>query len=159
VLIDCGVLIGTADAKTRMRKTAQQIVDATGGRLNALVGTHEHWDHVGGFAQAGDLLGPEHLKVDEVWLGWTEKPGDPMAAELDKRRRVALSRVVSAANALAKSNDFGAKRNAQRLGGLLEFYGGLAAAGSGTTRSAMDWLRARTQPAEPKYLEPGMPPF
>jgi len=62
LLIDFGVLLGTEDAKRTMRQIAHQIVEATGGRLDVLVATHEHWDHVSGFMQAEDLLGPDKLR-------------------------------------------------------------------------------------------------
>jgi glyoxylase-like metal-dependent hydrolase (beta-lactamase superfamily II) len=46
VLIDFGVLLGTPGAKARMQAVAKHIVTATGGKLDYLVATHEHWDHV-----------------------------------------------------------------------------------------------------------------
>jgi phosphoribosyl 1,2-cyclic phosphodiesterase len=77
VLIDCGVLTGTADAQARMRNVAQNIIDATKGRLDALVVTHEHWDHISGFLQAEEIFNT--LSVGEVWLAWTEAPKDDFA--------------------------------------------------------------------------------
>ena len=58
VLIDFGVLTGTRDAEaSRMRAVAKNIVEVTArNRLNLLVVTHEHWDHVSGFLQAKDVL-------------------------------------------------------------------------------------------------------
>ena len=159
VLIDFGVLLGTEGAKQRMQKIAQEIVAATGGKLDVLAVTHEHWDHVSGFAQAEDFLGRDKLDVGEVWLAWTEKPGDPLAAELDKRRAGALKRVVTATQKLAAAGDLGAKRTSARLNGILEFWGGLSAAGRRTTRGALEWVRSRTEPEQPKYLEPGKDPI
>jgi len=159
VLIDFGVLLGTAGAKQRLQGIAEQIVAATGGRLDVLVATHEHWDHLSGFVQAGEGLGPDRLEVGEVWLAWTEKPDDPLAIELDKRRTQALTRVVTATQRLAAASDLGAKRTAARLAGLLEFWGGLSAAGRRTTREALEWVRNRTAPQPPRYLEPGMAVF
>src|SRR4051812_31677621 len=109
MLIDCGVLLGTSDAKTRMQTVAQHILDETEGTLDVLVLTHEHWDHLSGFEQARDLLGPEKLKVGEVWLGWTEKPDDPVATALRERRARTVQRVVSAANRLAGVTEAGAQ--------------------------------------------------
>jgi Metallo-beta-lactamase superfamily len=159
VLIDFGVLLGTPGAKQTMQKTARQIVEATGGRLDVLVATHEHWDHVSGFMQAEEVLGRDKLAVGEVWLAWTEKPGDPLAMEMDKRRARALKRIVTATRKLAGATDFGAQRTAERLNGMLEFWGGLSAAERRTTRSALEWVRKRTEPDPPEYLEPGMDPF
>jgi hypothetical protein len=158
MLIDCGVLLGTADAKVKMQKVAQHILDATGGRLDVLVITHEHWDHVSGLEQARDLLGPEKLQVDEVWLGWTDKLDDPTATALRERRARALKRVVSAANRLSGVTELGARRTSERLENLLEFWGGLGVAGKRGTHAALEWVRARTAPKEPEYLEPGGQP-
>lgn len=159
VLIDFGVLLGTENAKARMQRIAQHIVDTTGGKLDVMVATHEHWDHVSGFAQAEEVLGPDRLDVGQVWLAWTENPIDDLAMELDKRRAQALKTVVNATQRLAGVADLGARRNAERLNGLLEFWGGFSAAGRRTTRSALDWVRTRTEPRAPRYLEPGMAPF
>src|SRR5262245_36693740 len=48
LLIDCGVYFGTQepDNATRIGRIVGDIRDATGGRLDLLVITHEHWDHV-----------------------------------------------------------------------------------------------------------------
>ena len=46
MLIDCGVLKGTEDGKARMQAIVRDIAKTTNGRLDVLVVTHEHWDHV-----------------------------------------------------------------------------------------------------------------
>lgn len=79
--------------------------------------------------------------------------------EMDKRRARALKRVVTATQKLSGVADLGAKRTAERLSGMLEFWGGLSATGRRTTRSALEWVRNRTDPDPPKYLEPGMDSF
>jgi glyoxylase-like metal-dependent hydrolase (beta-lactamase superfamily II) len=70
VMIDCGVILGTADPSTIMTKVVENIVATTGGEIDLLIATHEHWDHLSGFIQAKDSF--DKLKVREVWLGWTE---------------------------------------------------------------------------------------
>ncbi len=72
VLIDCGVLKGTADATARINRVAESILESTGGRLDALVVTHEHWDHISGFLQAESVFA--RLEIGEVWMAWTEDP-------------------------------------------------------------------------------------
>jgi hypothetical protein len=67
--------------------------------------------------------------------------------------------VVTATQRLAGATDLGARRTASRLNGLLEFWGGLAAAGNRTTRSALEWVSKRASPVPPRYLEPGMDAF
>ena len=52
LMIDCGVVLGTADPNTIMTKVMDHIVSTTGGQIDLLVATHEHWDHLSGFVQA-----------------------------------------------------------------------------------------------------------
>jgi hypothetical protein len=156
VLIDCGVLTGTADALGRMRRVAQNIVETTKGRLDALVVTHEHWDHVSGFLQAEEIF--NGMKVQEVWLAWTENPHDDLAKELDKRKARALRATVTAARQLNGVSNLGARHTAQRLNALLEFYGGLGVEGRKTTAKAMAWVKGREQ-AKLRYFEPEGEPF
>ncbi|NMO51453.1 hypothetical protein HH310_09645 [Actinoplanes sp. TBRC 11911] len=148
LLIDFGVLLGTRDATAVMRTVASDIVDVTGGHLDAVVATHEHWDHISGFQQARDVLAG--LVIDEAWLAWTEIPHDPQAEALRERHDNARRRIAAAAQACAATDI----RRAERLHGLLGFYGDLAAAGKGaTTASAMQWVKDNATAI--RYLEPG----
>ena len=151
VLIDSGVLLGTADAATKMKAVAQNVVEVTGGKLDVLVATHEHWDHLSGFVQAQEEF--EKLEIGEVWLAWTEDPSDELAGELRAHKRQALAAVSTAAQHLAASGDEDAVASAERLGGLLGFFGDLGAAGSGSTETALEWVKGRTPNI--RYLRPG----
>ena len=89
ILIDCGMLLGSPDAQARMAAIADDVVKETGGTLDLLVVTHEHWDHISGFDQARDVfLGdaangvPPRLKIANLWMAWTEDPGDADAKAL-----------------------------------------------------------------------------
>ena len=155
VLIDCGVLKGTEDATARITRVAESIFQTTGGRLDALVVTHQHWDHVSGFLQAEAVF--NRLKVGEVWLAWTEDPADDLARELADRRRKAAAAVDRAARKLAGTADPEARRAAQRLNGLLEFHGELGVAGRETTAKVMDWVKGREN-ARLRYFKPGGEP-
>lgn len=152
ILIDCGVLKGTDDSQAEMKAVAADILKTTGGKLDVLVVTHEHWDHVSGFVQAQEEL--QQLTVGEVWVAWTEDPKDDLANTLGKRRAMALKAVQGAASRLAASTDPGAMRNATRVNSLLNFYGGLAAAGQPTTEDAFTWAKARAGD-KLKFLRPG----
>ena len=63
VLIDCGVLVGSPEAKQTMRRVAESVRDSTGGRIDVLVATHQHWDHLSGFEQARDIDGLAIVKL------------------------------------------------------------------------------------------------
>src|SRR3982750_2039003 len=69
MLIDCGVVLGTPDATTSMTKVMQDVAAETGGNIDLLVVTHEHWDHVSGFNQAQSEW--NNIQVKKVWLAWT----------------------------------------------------------------------------------------
>ncbi|HEV2847102.1 MAG TPA: hypothetical protein VG477_19755, partial [Thermoanaerobaculia bacterium] len=56
MLIDCGVLDGTPDARGRMKKVAESLREATGGRIDVLVITHQHWDNLSGFELAREVF-------------------------------------------------------------------------------------------------------
>ena len=49
ILVDCGVLLGTAEASSKMNSVAENIKEATNGTIDLLIITHEHWDHISGF--------------------------------------------------------------------------------------------------------------
>jgi hypothetical protein len=77
VLIDCGVIVGTAQPEPLMTSVVENIRKETNGEVDVLVVTHEHWDHVSGFKQAQDAF--EKLKFKQVWMAWTEEPGHPLS--------------------------------------------------------------------------------
>ena len=89
VLIDCGVLLGTDGADATMKDVANDIVAATNGRLDALVLTHQHWDHISGFGQAAEEF--KQIEVKQLWVSWAEREDDPVAQELLERYGVALT--------------------------------------------------------------------
>jgi hypothetical protein len=127
VLIDCGVILGTADASTKMTEVVEDIIGATQGEIDLLLATHEHWDHVSGFVQAKDAF--DKLKVHEVWLGWTENRNDPLTQKLKAQRDAALASLRLGLSRLQLAGDEHAAE-AVELGGLLEFFG--AAKGAST---------------------------
>ncbi len=86
VLIDCGVLAD--EDGTRIRAVAEDI-RATTQRLDIVVVTHAHWDHISGFAHARDVF--ESMEIGEVWLPSTEDPGNGPACALKARRLRELS--------------------------------------------------------------------
>jgi beta-lactamase superfamily II metal-dependent hydrolase len=151
LLIDFGVLTGTEDAGNTMKKVAENIRAATGANLDAVAVTHEHWDHVSGFSQASGVF--DKIEVGEVWLAWTEDKDDPLAAELRKRREVALT-------AFRNVNEkFGADPSlfAGRVQGIADFIGPGFVLGAAGTPEALQAIKNRVK--APRYCLPGMKPF
>ena len=56
MMIDCGVILGTENPSEIMGKVVRDIVATTNGRVDVVVATHEHWDHISGFLQAKDAV-------------------------------------------------------------------------------------------------------
>jgi hypothetical protein len=156
MLIDCGVLLGTPGGDDRVREVAAHILESTGGRIDVLVATHEHWDHLSGFEQARDLF--DKLKIGEVWVAWTEDPEDPVSRSLRRERAAALRALTATVSHLRASGDGDAIQKADGLDSVLGFFGVLGADGrpSGIER-AMDYVVARGKP--PRYRTPGEGPL
>jgi len=151
MLIDCGVLVGTSGGADRLRAIASDIKTATGGHIDVLVGTHEHWDHLAGFEYAKEIFDDKKtLEVGEVWVAWTEDPNDRLAQRLRKGRSLAL-RALTVATERLRAFD---KAHAAGIEQVLGFFGVLGADGKSGVEGAMRYVRER---AEPRYLRPGDP--
>jgi glyoxylase-like metal-dependent hydrolase (beta-lactamase superfamily II) len=149
MLIDCGVLLGTEDAGEKMRRVAGSLHDATGGRIDVLVATHQHWDHLSGFDQAREVF--DRIDFGEVWAGWTEDPADDLANRLRARRRTHLRALGAVAQNLRNA---GAAAKAGTLDAVLGFFGDLAADGRPSRiEAALGYVLGRGKP--PLYRTPG----
>jgi hypothetical protein len=148
VMIDCGVVLGTTDPGTIMKQVMDNIVKVTGGEVDLLIATHEHWDHLSGFVQAKQSF--DSLKVGEVWLAWTENPDDELTKKLKKQKGLALSALRMGLSQMQMAGD---ADNVAELSGILEFFG---VAKGPTTADALNIVRAKT--ARPRYCLPIDPP-
>lgn len=163
VMVDCGVLVGTRGGAEKIREVVAHVMEET-PRLEAIVATHEHWDHISGFAQARALF--DELEVDEVWLGWTEDPEDPQACSLreDRALRLAGLRTALAAwsartpadQAVRPGDPQDVTRSALSFFGELPAAteGALAAAGA-TTQDAWRYLVEERECERRRFLQPG----
>lgn len=85
ILIDCGSI---TEGQAHVDRVAADVVAActpAGGgppRLELVVATHRHRDHVGGFKNAVWA----GVEVGEVWMPWTEDPDDPDARRILHRQ-------------------------------------------------------------------------
>ena len=164
VLIDCGTL-GATTTGVAMKQVAEDIEAATGGRLELLVATHEHKDHVSGFRDQRAVF--DRIAVGNVWLAWTEDADDALARELAKHQGDLVAAVRIAAAALLRNDAPVAEERAALaglgagMGEILSFLGGpgadadaLLAAGdfAETVQEAMAWV---TRKAPVRFLRPG----
>ena len=87
VLIDCGFKPGSNGPDYQLG-TIEDVVDdikaATGRRLDLVIITPEHQDHVNGFWRP-EAPYFEEFEIGAAWFAWTEDPDDALADELRKR--------------------------------------------------------------------------
>lgn len=155
MLIDCGAVVGTPNATARIRAVAKDVQTVTGGRLDVLVITHEHWDHLSAFVDAADIW--KQMTIGEVWLAWTEDEEDELARQLRRERELKLNAVRLALDATAGLRLTGARQNfIESVGRVVEFFGPRMAPAQGSvkTAAAMDAVKSRTD-AQYRYLRPG----
>ena len=119
IMVDCGIHTSMEKGADRIRTVVDDIQGKTGGKLRAIVGTHEHWDHISAFHPAQGLF--EGWPIEEVWLAWTEGPGNAEARILDKYK-VEATRTLAVAQSVMKKSESLANLG-RPLGGVLGFLG------------------------------------
>jgi hypothetical protein len=177
LMIDCGVYFRTPEPgnATRIRQIVEDIRDATGGHLDVLVITHEHWDHVSGFhpTQAREIFEKE-IELKELWMAWTEDLRIPLARDLNEGRTAARAAL---AQSLTRMQGLGAQAaTAELVGKMLDFFGGtvetpemapstgafgavFGAKKSFQTEESMRWLRDTYGKDRTRFLQPGESPL
>jgi beta-lactamase superfamily II metal-dependent hydrolase len=107
VLFDCGSIEASKDMPMKgiVSQIIEDVTDEDGvARIDVVVATHRHKDHVSGFAD----VAWKAVEVKEVWLPWTEHPTDAEARRIrEMQSRLALS--LNASLATAASIDGSAK--------------------------------------------------
>jgi beta-lactamase superfamily II metal-dependent hydrolase len=107
VLIDCGYKPGSpGHINTSAKEITDSIREATAGRLDIVVITHEHQDHV-------NAISAERFKdfeIGQAWFAWTENPEDDVANDLREQFRDKLVGLMAARKRLAAVNDDKAKK-------------------------------------------------
>jgi beta-lactamase superfamily II metal-dependent hydrolase len=104
MLVDCGSHASGPGPRPMAEVVESIIADVTDAdgvaRIDVVVGTHRHRDHVSGFANAawGDV------EVREVWMPWTEDPRDPEAKRI-RERQAGLAQALTLALAAAGDDD------------------------------------------------------
>src|SRR5690606_24250752 len=111
VLIDCGSCKG---GPAECRPFLEDLAAYVNHTIDLLVVTHEHNDHVNGFARHPDIF--EAMDIREAWFAWTENPDDPngYAQELLKQRcqmRLALQNAIQAYKARYEQRQLKAQGN------------------------------------------------
>lgn len=160
VLIDCGVLQGTPDDEEKLTAVANNLFEETDGKIDLLIVTHEHWDHISGFSLAHTVF--KKIQFDRVWLSWAENPQDATARLLKQELGKKKQKVEKALQALAglKMSANGPQsdleRDLQSTRHVMQFFGPAATKKKNKRMSlgdTMDWLRGKVQGND--FCEPG----
>ena len=130
-VIDCGVILGTKDSGRVMREVVEHIIQTTGGHIDLVVATHEHWDHISGFGQARELW--NGATVDQVWLSWAEDNSNQLARKLRGEREALKMALQIAASRMGLAGD---AVGSEEVTNLLSFF-----AATGTTAEALEVVK------------------
>jgi hypothetical protein len=155
MLIDCGIHSSITGGTEKIKAIVDDIASVT-KRLDVIVLTHEHWDHVSGFLLAESKF--KDLNVGEVWMAWTENRDDPQARQLDEFKGGALTALHEASQQLDQITGLEPHLSAVQRGmqALLGFNFG---AKGERVRSARDAATRLVKRSNVKYLEPKSPPI
>ena len=151
MLIDCGLHSAAKGGPETMRRVVADLVALTrteaspGGKIDVIVGTHEHWDHLSAFLQEAEAF--SRMTVGEVWLSWADDPEDRDGRKLDRYKADTAAALTGAALRMAASGEL--PDVASGVEALLGFSFG---AKGERVRDARERLRHL---APVRYLEPG----
>ena len=170
VLFDCGVLQAIGNGKdatvagvNHIGSVVENLFEDTGGVIDLMVATHEHYDHLSGFILHFDTW--SKFKIGSLWLGWTENYADPLANDIRLGRSKGLA-ALSALVATARSGEakpFGLAaddptllHSVESIQDLLQFYGEIEPDTTTGTGQALTGAAKPTDAANPRPT--GRPP-
>ena len=156
MLIDCGIHSSVSGGPAIVDEIAADLKAETGGKIDVLVLTHEHWDHVSGFSTASEIFAD--FSVGDVWMPWTENPAEPLAAQLDKYKGQALAALQFASRKLDATPSPGQHLSGIR-NGLQAILGFQFGAKGDKVRAARNAAAALAKGKKPVYLGPDSPPI
>ena len=171
MLIDCG---GWKAPPAKITQCANDIAKTCSNKIDLLLVTHQHEDHVSGFNLARPVF--DNIQFGDVWLSWAENPKDGIAKKLKAAYGKGLTTLKNLAKkglqeTTAYENKMGQFPAMQkRLGaaksslasGLstIDFEESLSVGknlkkGAKSTNDAMDYVKTRGKGNKPVYRTPG----
>jgi beta-lactamase superfamily II metal-dependent hydrolase len=109
MLIDCGIKHGTKSEEVPIEAVIDDLkttLTPSGGnkpKLDVLVATHEHWDHISFFHPEKFPGLFSDFDIGQVWLAWTEDPKDDEAVAINSRLREGVAALQVAAAGLKEA--------------------------------------------------------
>lgn len=154
ILIDFGLLLGSPYSTERAGQIAQDIATTCDNSLDLLVVTHEHWDHISGFSQAANVFFDRaKLRIENLWMAWTEDPKDPTANALRDKFEKSGQAFAMIAERLGDATIFGLDAG-RALDGLQGFLGMRDNDGNLSGRDILTKLKGQAITQPPSYLAP-----
>jgi beta-lactamase superfamily II metal-dependent hydrolase len=177
MLIDCGMFAGSrldpeVAEKDLQKKIVESIKQETGGKLDVVVVTHEHMDHVSIFNSAKDVF--DEIEFENVWFGWVEDPTNDLATALRKKYEKlqdALQTALASLQRLASADPDEYSALHQGVAQIAQFAGleadgsftgsgepgalGAAKAVAAQPREAIDYVKGKVAKGNIQYGSPG----
>jgi len=157
LLIDCGTFQNGGPSKARLGQVVKSIKDALNGKpLNAVVGTHQHNDHMNGFLHCAPEF--ERIGIEQVWLSWLDDPADGLAQGIGDQYNNLRANVIAAVGHLRDSGPNGRSLTAlNAVEDLLGFVGAVKTKDKPAVipekaRKVLQGIGRKP----PTYLRPGM---
>jgi glyoxylase-like metal-dependent hydrolase (beta-lactamase superfamily II) len=89
ILVDCGVHSRgniKVNGDSLIDHAFENIREVTGEKLDIVIATHAHQDHVSGYGKFADEF--RHFKeIGEVWLPWTDDLSNPTARKWHEKKK------------------------------------------------------------------------
>ena len=155
ILIDCGSFRNSTASKERFQKIANHIKAHTKGKkLNAMVGTHQHNDHLSGYVHARQIFEKE-IGTEQVWLSWLDDDEDALAIEIQKKHKKLIGLVDDVQKSLKRRLGAAPSPELQGLhdqvADIMQFYG----LSDGNVPAKGVAILKAISGKDPLYLSPG----
>ncbi|MEX6686448.1 MBL fold metallo-hydrolase [Danxiaibacter flavus] len=118
VLIDCGSFRNSSKSQERLSAIVKNIKSKLNGKkLDVVVGTHQHNDHVSGFVHCKELF---KNNIKQVWLSWLDDPKSALARRVNDDQKKLLGQLQAIHAQIARLN---VKGDYSPVKDILGFYG------------------------------------
>lgn len=161
MLIDCGSFRNSGASVTRLKGIVASIKqELNGAKLDVVVGTHQHNDHLSGFFHCEPDF--RAIGIEQVWLSWLDDPTDSKARKIGQRfgnLRLGLAQLRDRYARLTPVQRARFTKDGQRaigqLNEMLGAFGAMEAKAAPELPAKATGILKTIGQAHPEYLRPG----